>query len=66
MDEKPKSRRGFASMTPERRQEISARGGAAVPPEKRAFKNRDMATEAGNLGRAAKAAKKAKETPDAG
>ena len=30
-------RRGFASMTPERRREISIMGGKAVPKEKRTF-----------------------------
>lgn len=49
--EKPKQRRGFACMTPERRREIAAKGGAAVKPESRAFsKNRELATEAGRKG----------------
>lgn len=48
---KPKSRRGFASMTPERRREIAARGGAAVPSEKRSFaRNTDLAASAGRTG----------------
>ena len=28
---KPKSRRGFAAMNPERRREIARKGGASVP-----------------------------------
>lgn len=49
--EKPKSRRGFASMTPERRREIASRGGFAVKPENRSYsKNRELAAEAGRKG----------------
>jgi general stress protein YciG len=49
--EKPKQRRGFACMTPERRREIAMRGGASVKPESRAFsKNRELAIEAGRKG----------------
>jgi len=45
------AKRGFACMTPERRREIAARGGAAVPHEKRSFfKDRDLATAAGKVG----------------
>ena len=45
------SRRGFASLTPERRVEIARMGGAAVPTEKRAFStNPDLAREAGRKG----------------
>lgn len=45
------SRRGFASLSPERRLEISRMGGAAVPTEKRAFStNPDLAREAGRKG----------------
>ena len=41
---KPKSRRGFAAMNPERRREIARKGGASVPGEKRSFaKDRDLA-----------------------
>ena len=32
-----KSRRGFASMDPERRRELQSRGGKGTPPEKRTF-----------------------------
>jgi len=49
--DKPKSRRGFASMTPEKRRAIAAKGGASVPGEKRSFaKNRDLAATAGSKG----------------
>jgi general stress protein YciG len=49
--EKPKSKRGFAAMDPERRREIAARGGASVPAEKRSFsKSRDLAASAGRSG----------------
>lgn len=45
------SRRGFASMTPERRREIARMGGAAVPEEKRSFsQDRDLARDAGRKG----------------
>jgi general stress protein YciG len=46
-----KSRRGFAAMAPERRREIAAKGGAAVPAEKRSFsRSRDLAASAGRAG----------------
>jgi general stress protein YciG len=46
-----KSRRGFASMTPERQREICSMGGKAVPKEKRSFsQNRQLAIEAGRKG----------------
>ena len=37
MEEKPKAKRGFAALSPERRKEIAAMGGKAVPAEKRFF-----------------------------
>ncbi len=44
-------RRGFASMTPERRKELAAKGGASVRPENRSFsKNPTLAREAGAKG----------------
>lgn len=50
-----KSRRGFASMSPDRRREIAALGGAAVPAEKRSFsQDRTLAAVAGAAGGAAK------------
>lgn len=46
-----KQRRGFALLSPERRAEISAMGGAAVPAKMRAFTtNRSLATAAGRKG----------------
>ena len=46
-----KHKRGFASMSPERRREIARLGGKAVPPEKRSFsKDRQLATCAGSIG----------------
>lgn len=51
MTDKPKSRRGFAAMSPEKRREIARKGGASTPPEKRAFsKSRDLAVTAGRKG----------------
>lgn len=50
-DQKPKSRRGFAGMSLEKRRAIAAMGGASVPPEKRTYSvNRDLAQEAGRVG----------------
>lgn len=55
--DKPKSRRGFASMSPERRREISRKGGQSVPAEKRSFsKDPDLARSAGSKGGSAGAA----------
>jgi general stress protein YciG len=49
--ERIKSKRGFASMTPERRSEIARKGGKAVKPENRSFsKNADLASTAGRKG----------------
>ena len=43
--------RGFAAMTPERRREIAAKGGASVPHASRSFvANRDLAIAAGRKG----------------
>lgn len=48
---KPKSRRGFAAMNPERRREIARKGGASVPSEKRSFsQDRGLAAQAGRKG----------------
>ena len=49
--DKPKSRRGFAAMSAERRQEIARKGGASVPSDRRSFaKDRDLAASAGRKG----------------
>lgn len=46
-----KSRRGFASMSPEKRREIARKGGASVPAAKRSFsQNRELAASAGRTG----------------
>lgn len=52
MNEQPvKSKRGFASMSIERRHEIASMGGKALSPEKRPFsKDRSLASEAGRKG----------------
>ncbi len=48
---KPKSTRGFASMSPERQREIARMGGRSVPSEQRSFaRNKDLAREAGRRG----------------
>jgi general stress protein YciG len=45
------SKRGFASMSVEKRREIASKGGKSVPAEKRSFsQNRNLATEAGRKG----------------
>ena len=45
------SKRGFASMDPERQREIARKGGASVPSEKRSFsQDRTLAAEAGRKG----------------
>ena len=44
-------KRGFASMTPEKRREIARMGGKSVPKEKRAYSvNRDLASKSGKKG----------------
>lgn len=49
--ERIKSKRGFASMSPEKRAEIARKGGMAVKPENRSFsKNRALASSAGKKG----------------
>jgi general stress protein YciG len=50
-EQKPKSRRGFASMSPEKRREIQSKGGKNVPPEKRTFSTDPLlARDAGMAG----------------
>lgn len=47
----PKLKKGFACMTPERRAEISRKGGASVRPENRSFsRDNALAMTAGSLG----------------
>lgn len=51
MTDQPKSKRGFASMSPEKRREIARKGGASVPADKRTFsKDKDLAASAGQKG----------------
>lgn len=46
-----KSKRGFASMTPEQRQAIARKGGQSVPDEKRSFsRDPELAARAGKKG----------------
>lgn len=43
--------RGLAALSPERRREIAAMGGASVPADKRSFStDRDFASKAGTKG----------------
>ena len=47
----PSGKRGFASMTPEKRKEIASKGGKSVPADKRAFSvNKDLAKTSGRKG----------------
>jgi uncharacterized protein len=51
MAEPKKSKRGFASMSPERRAEIARMGGKSVPAEKRSFsQDPSLAASAGKKG----------------
>jgi uncharacterized protein len=48
---KPKSKRGFASMSPEKQREIARKGGKSVPSEKRSFsQDIGLAAKAGQKG----------------
>lgn len=50
-DTKPKSNKGFASMTPERRREVASKGGRAVKAENRSFsRDKTLARNAGKKG----------------
>jgi len=51
-------KRGFASLSAERRLQIARKGGASVPADKRAFaQNRHLARSAGAKGGAARKAR---------
>lgn len=51
MTDSEEPKRGFQRMSPERRREVAARGGAMVPAELRSFsKNRALAASAGAKG----------------
>ena len=61
-----KSRRGFASMTPERRREVSSKGGRSSAPESRYFaRNQAAAVEAGRRGGNRKAIKERQRAQEA-
>ena len=50
-EQRPKAKRGFAAMSPEKRREIARKGGASVPSEKRSFsQSADLAAKAGRKG----------------
>ena len=59
MTETPTKRlRGFAALSPERRRESAAKGGAAVPADRRSFsQDRALAANAGAIGGATPAKK---------
>ena len=48
--QKPKSKRGFAAMDPEKQREIARKGGKSVPADKRIFSNPEIASAAGKKG----------------
>ncbi len=51
MTDKPRAKRGFAAMDPERLREISKIGGASVPHDRRPYaRDRELAAEAGRKG----------------
>lgn len=51
MTDQPKKLRGFARLSPERRKEVAAMGGASVPNDKRTFsKDKNLAASAGAKG----------------
>lgn len=51
MEEIKKSKRGFASMSPEKLREIASKGGKSVPAERRSFaQSPKLAAEAGRKG----------------
>lgn len=53
------SRKGFGSMTPERRREIAAMGGKSVPAGRRSFSlDPDLAAQAGRKGGSVSPSKK--------
>ena len=65
MDEQKKSRRGFASMDPVRLREIASRAGKSAPPEKRAFKDRELARRAAKAGAKARWGRKTNNEAEA-
>jgi general stress protein YciG len=64
MAEKKTSKRGFASMSPEKQREIASKGGQSVPAGKRSFaQNRELASQAGRKGGQTSQTPKRPETP---
>lgn len=61
---KPRARRGFAAMDPERRREIARIGGASADPANRSFsKDRALAVSAGRkAGQASRSGRQGSET----
>lgn len=58
MADKPKSKRGFASMDPAKQREIARKGGASIPADKRSFsQNHELAVSAGRKGGSARKTK---------
>jgi len=58
------SKRGFASMNPDRQREIARKGGASVPSEKRSFsQDRSLAAQAGRKGGEASHANRTNSAP---
>jgi general stress protein YciG len=50
MNAKPKQKRGFAAMSPEKQRMIASKGGKSVPAEKRYYANKANASAAGFKG----------------
>jgi hypothetical protein len=46
MNDKPKQKRGFAAMSPEKQRMIASKGGKSVPAEKRNFADKARASAA--------------------
>ena len=58
------SKRGFASMDPDRQREIARKGGASVPSEKRSFsQDRSLAAQAGRKGGEASHGTRSRDVP---
>jgi general stress protein YciG len=55
---RPKLKKGFAAIPREKLMEISAMGGRACPPEKRAFNDPVLAADAGRAGARSRGAAK--------
>jgi hypothetical protein len=58
MNDKPKQKRGFAAMSPEKLRAIASKGGKSCPAEKRTFNDKALASTAGRKGGMTKRTKK--------